>query len=402
MTPRSLVACVLACAALAGACRDGTDGGLGAARQDDSEATTTTESSTTGSPTTMSTTTSTTSTTATSTTAAATTTRAPAATAPPITAPPATAATEPPAPPAPPVTSPKPTGATPTLASCPLFPANNYWHADVSGLAVHPNSANFVASIGATGKLKADFGSGLWDGGPIGIPYLVVPQGQAEVPVSFEYADESDPGPYPIPADAPIEGGAASDGDRHILVVEAGTCRLYETWSTYPGGAGWKAGSGAVFDLRSNALRPAGWTSSDAAGLPVLPGLVRYDEVAAGSIDHAIRITVPRTQKSYLWPARHYASSRTDPNLPPMGLWLRLRADFDISGFPRDAQVILQALKVHGAIVADNGSPWYLSGAPDDRWDNDVLATLRGVPGSAFDAVDTSGLVASPNSGALR
>jgi hypothetical protein len=272
----------------------------------------------------------------------------------------------------------------------------------VSTLPVHERSAAYVASIGATSGLKADFGSGLWDGGPIGIPFVVVPAGQPKVPVSFEYADESDPGPYPIPPDAPIEGGAASAGDRHILVVDQTDCRLYETWSTYPAGGGWTAGSGAVYDLSSNALRPDGWTSADAAGLPILPGLVRYDEVAAGRIDHAIRITVPRTQKAYVWPARHFASSRTDVNLPPMGLWLRLRADFDTSGFPPPARVVLEALKQHGAIVADNGSAWYLSGAPDERWDNDALSTLRRVPGSAFEAVDTSSLPANAGSGAVR
>ena len=303
----------------------------------------------------------------------------------------------------PPAAGPRPVNGTPTsLGRCSLFPRSSYWYANVSTLPVHPSSAGFVASIGASSGLKADFGSGLWDGGPIGIPYVVVGAGQPKVPVSFEYADESDPGPYPIPADAPVEGGATSGGDRHVLVVDQTDCRLYETWSTFRDGGGWRAGSGAVFDLSSNALRPAGWTSADAAGLPILPGLVRFDEVAAGRIDHAIRITVPRTQKRYVWPARHFASSRTDANLPPMGLWLRLRAGYDTSGFPREAQVILEALKQHGAIVADNGSAWYLSGAPDERWDNDALATLRRVPGSAFEAVDTSSLVSGPDSGQVR
>jgi hypothetical protein len=260
----------------------------------------------------------------------------------------------------------------------------------------------YVASIGATAGLKADFGSGLWNGGPIGIPFVTVGAGQPPVGITFDYADESDPGPYPIPANSPIEGGPAADGDRHVLVVDTSACRLYETFATYPNNDGtWHAGSGAVFDLRSNALRPNGWTSADAAGLPILPGLVRYDEVAAGVINHAIRITVPRTQKAYVWPARHYASSRTDANLPPMGLWLRLRADFDISGFAPPAQVILTALKKFGAIVADNGSAWYMSGAPDERWNNDVLHTLGAVPGSAFEAVDTSSLMADPNSGRI-
>ncbi len=303
----------------------------------------------------------------------------------------------------PPVSAPRPANGSPTsLGGCTLFPRSSYWYANVSTLPVNPSSAAYIASIGASSGLKADFGSGLWDGGPIGIPYVVVPAGQPKVPVTFGYDDESDPGPYPIPADAPIEGGASSEGDRHILVVDQTDCTLYETWSTYPAAGGWHAGSGAVFDLRSNALRPAGWTSSDAAGLPVLPGLVRYDEITAGRIDHAIRITVPRTQKLYVWPARHFASSRTDPNLPPMGLWLRLRADFDTSSFPREAQIILEALKQHGAIVADNGSAWYMSGAPDERWNNDALATLRRVPGSAFDAIETSSMIADPNSGQVH
>ncbi len=302
-----------------------------------------------------------------------------------------------------PAVGPRPAnGSATSLGRCTLFPPSSYWYANVSTLPVHASSAAYVASIGATSGLKADFGSGLWNGGPIGIPYVVVGTGQPKVPVTFDYADESEPGPYPIPPDAPVEGGAASEGDRHILVVDQTDCRLYETWSTTPAGSGWHAGSGAVFDLGSNALRPDGWTSADAAGLPILPGLVRYDEIAAGRIDHAIRITVPRTQKSFIWPARHFASSRADVNLPPMGLWLRLRADYDTSGFAREAKIVLDALKQHGAIVADNGSAWYLSGAPDERWNNDALGTLRRVPGSAFDAVDTSSLPVSAGSGQVR
>jgi hypothetical protein len=271
----------------------------------------------------------------------------------------------------------------------------------VSTLPVLASSANYVNRLGAAAGMHPDFGRGTWDGGPIGIPFVVVPPGQPRVPITFDYADESDPGPYPIPADAPIEGGPASDGDRHVLVVDDGTCTLYEAFAAYPGGGGWPAGSGAVWDLRSNALRPATWTSADAAGLPILPGLVRYDEVAAGRIDHAIRITATCTQKSYVWPARHQAGSN-DANCPPMGTWFRLKADYDISGFPPDAQVILTALKTHGAIVADNGSSWYISGAPDERWNNDALLTVRQVKGAAFEAVDTSSLPVSPNSGQSR
>lgn len=335
----------------------------------------------------------------TSTTLASTTTAplAPPLTAAPTTVPPPPPATQPPPPP------PNTVGPGSSIANCPSFPADNFWHADVSALPPHPNSAAYIASIGESAGLKADFGSGLWDGGPIGIPFVAVNSAQPKVPVSFEYDDESDPGPYPIPANPPIEGGPQADGDRHILMIDTDTCWLYELFAAYPANHGaWTAGSGAIFNLHSNAMRPAGWTSADAAGLPIFPGLVRYDEVAAGVINHAIRITVPRTQKAYVWPARHFASSRTDTNLPPMGLWLRLRADFDTSGFSRDARIILEALKKHGAIVSDNGSAWYMSGAPDERWNNDVLQTLRRVPGGAFEAVDTTSLIENPNSGRVR
>jgi hypothetical protein len=378
----------------AAACRDGGElDGIGAARK----ATTTTTSTTTST-----TTTSTTTTNAPPTTPAPATTAAPVTTAKPNSA--TTIAAPPPPPPPTAAPGPRPAPGNPSaVGSCSLFPGSNYWYADVSTLPVHPLSANYVTSVGAAKKMHADFGSGEWDGGPIGIPYTVVPAGQPGVNITFEYGDESEPGPYPIPADVPIEGGPASEGDRHILVVEDGTCRLYEVFAAYPdGGGGWTAGSGAVWDLGSNGFRPDGWTSADAAGLPILPGLVRYDEVAAGRIDHAIRMTVPKTQKAYVWPARHRASSNTDPNLPPMGTWFRLRADFDISGFPPEARVVLQALKTHGAIVADNGSAWYISGAPDERWNNDALATLGRVPGSAFEAVDASSMMVDPNSGEAR
>ncbi len=285
------------------------------------------------------------------------------------------------------------------IGGCDLFPADSYWYADVSDLPVHPRSAQYVANIGTTRTVHADFGSGLWEGAPIGIPYVSVGASQPDVPMTFEYADESDPGPYPIPADAPIEGGPSSDGDRHVVVVDSGSCRLYEVFAAYPSGGGWDAGSGAVWDLRSNALRPDGWTSADAAGLPILPALVRYDEVAAGHVDHALRLTVPRTQRAYVWPARHFASSSTDPNLPPMGTWVRLRSDVDIRGFPPQSRVILEALKLHGAIVADNGSSWYLTGAPDERWDNDDLHRLGDINGSMFEVVDASRLMVSPDSG---
>ncbi|MCC7021037.1 MAG: hypothetical protein IT332_14840 [Ardenticatenales bacterium] len=293
--------------------------------------------------------------------------------------------------------------APPIIAGCPMLPGDNIWNTPVDTLPVHRSSDAWVRAIGSEAKLKADFGSGLWNGGPIGIPYVIVPGDQARVPVAFEYDDESDPGPYPVPRNAPIEGGPNADGDRHILMLDRDRCMLYELYAAHPQPDGsWKAGSGAIFDLSSHALRPDGWTSADAAGLPILPGLVRYDEVASGEIGHAIRFTVPQTQRLYLWPGRHFASRSSDPNLPPMGLRMRLKAGFDVRAYPPELQVILRALKRYGMINADNGSPWFLSGVPDERWDNDVLQRLRQIPGSAFEAVDVSGLMVDPNSGQAR
>jgi hypothetical protein len=264
---------------------------------------------------------------------------------------------------------------------------------------VHALSTQYVAAIGAEHSVKADFGAGEWDGGPIGIPITYVDGGQRRVPVTFDYADESDKGPYPIPADALVEGGQNSDGDRHVLVVDKSNCKLYELWDAHPRPDGsWHAGSGAIFDLRSHKLRPRSWTSADAAGLPVVPGLVRYDEVAAGHIDHAIRVTVPRSQMAFVWPARHAASSSTDKGLPPMGLRLRLKAGADLSHLPTQARVVAQAMKTYGVIVADNGSPFYVSGTPDSHWNNDALQTLKSLHGSDFEAVDTSSLMADPDS----
>jgi hypothetical protein len=287
-----------------------------------------------------------------------------------------------------------------TVGGCPLFPTDNIWNRDISSLPVHPNSANFISSIGLTSHVHADFGAGLYNGAPIGIPYIVVPGSQPYVPVSFNYADESNPGPYPIPSNAPIEGGSQSSGDRHVIVVDSGICRLYEMYAAYPQSNGsWKAGSGAVWNLNSDALRPNTWTSADAAGLPILPGLVRYDEIASGVINHALRFTVNSTQSAFLWPARHNASSSTNPNLPPMGRRLRLKANVNISSFSRTNQIILTALKRYGMIVADNGSSWYISGAPDNRWNNDDLHVLGNIPGSDFEAVDESSLLVNANSG---
>jgi hypothetical protein len=292
----------------------------------------------------------------------------------------------------------------PTVAGCPLLPADNVWNTRVDGLPVAASSASYVSSIGTTRTLHPDFGAGMWDGGPIGIPFVTVPGSQPRVPVSFDYDDESDPGPYPVPSAPPIEGGPQSDGDRHILVVDTARCVLYELYYAYPrSDGGWDAGSGAVFDLRSNALRPDTWTSADAAGLPILPGLVRYDEVASGEIRHALRFTAPVTQKRHVWPARHDASSNTSASVPPMGQRFRLKASFDISGFPPTVQVILTALKRYGMMLADNGSAWFLSGVPDPRWNDDELVSwLRRVPGSAFEAVDVSSLLVAANSGQAR
>jgi len=290
----------------------------------------------------------------------------------------------------------------PSLAGCPMLPPDDIWNTRVDDLPVHARSAAWIRSIGSDTGLHADFGAGLWNGGPIGIPYVVVPGTQPKVPVRFEYADESDPGPYPIPPNAPIEGGPQSDGDRHILVLDKDNCRLYETWSTYPEGGGWRAGSGAIFDLDSSKLRPDGWTSSDAAGLPVLPGLVRYDEVAAGAVRHATRFTVQRSQRAYLWPARHFASSIRDVDVPPMGARLRLKAGVDLSRFSPSTRVILQGFKDYGLLLADNGSNWFISGVPDERWNNDLLRELRNVHGSDFEVVDASGLMIDPDSGKAR
>ena len=271
-----------------------------------------------------------------------------------------------------------------SLGSCRVFPADNAWNRDVSALPVAANSANYITSIGSATKLHADFGGN----GAYGIPFITVPGTQPLVPVTFDaYGDESDPGPYPIPLTAPIEGDGV--GDAHVLAVDRDHCKLYELYSSRPGPSGWTAASGAVFDLTSNALRPEGWTSADAAGLPIFPGLVRYDEVKSGHIDHALRFTVSRSQAAYLHPATHLASSSTDPNLPPMGLRLRLKADFDLTPYHGDALVILTALKKYGMIVADNGSNWFITRAADTRWNDDDLNQLKLVPGSAFEAVDT-------------
>ncbi len=272
---------------------------------------------------------------------------------------------------------------TPRSRSCPILPKSNPLNQEIAHAPVDPRSAQYIASIGASLHLHADFGTNP----AYGIPYEVVGPRQPKVPIHFTaYGAESDPGPYPVPPSAPVEG-AGEAGDRHVLVLQEGTCKLYELYDAHRADRGWDADAGAVFDLRSNALRPEGWTSADAAGLPIFPLLVRYGEVRAGRIDHALRVTVPRTQAGYIHPATHFASSSSDPNLPPMGLRLRLNASFDLTSYHGQALVILRALKRYGLIVADNGSSWYITGAPDPRWNDSDLDQLKRVPGSAFEAI---------------
>ncbi len=297
-------------------------------------------------------------------------------------------------------TFPPPPQSSPSVGGCPVFPLNNIWNTPVDTLPLDPRSAQYIASIGADTGLHPDFGAAQWDGGPIGIPFVVVPSTQPEVTINFvEYGDESDPGPYPIPASAPREHG----GDHHVLVVREGECKLYELYHAEQlSPTEWNAGSGAVYDLRSNALRTAGYTSADAAGLPILPGLARYEEVAAGEINHALRFTVAQTRDTYVWPARHKASSDSSLDLPPMGQRFRLKASFDITPYSPEVQVILRALKKYGMIIADNGSDWYISGAPNAGWNDEVLGDeLRAITGAQFEAVDVSGLQVEADSAAV-
>ncbi len=275
----------------------------------------------------------------------------------------------------------------PMIGGCAIFPADSPWNTPVTSLPVRSDSATFIASIGSSSPLHPDVGGG----GQYGIPFNVVPGTQTNVPITYTaYGDESDPGPFPIPANATVENGS----DKHVLVLQQATCMLYELFdaSKDAAGSGWSAGSGAKWDLSSNAHRPLGWTSADAAGLPILPGLVRYDEVAAGSVNHAIRFTAPRTQKGYILPATHQAGS-SDASLPPMGLRVRLKANYDISGLTGEAKVIATAMKKYGMILADNGSSWFFQGASDPRWNDDDLNQLKVIPGSAFEAVDTGAIM---------
>lgn len=281
----------------------------------------------------------------------------------------------------------------PGAPRCGIFPPNNPWNQRVDRLPVAHDSSRLIASIGLDNPVHPDFGT-VYNGAPNGIPFAVVGKHTRRVPVHFGYADESDPGPYPIPPNAPIEGGRNSSGDRHVIVVDRNSCRDYELFSAYPhsGGRFWTAGSGAIFNLRSNHLRPAGWTSADAAGLPILPGLARYDEVAQGVIDHALRFTARCTAARYVYPARHEAATCGSGFYPPMGLRVRLKASVDISHLPYQARVVAKALKIYGLILADNGSPWYVSGAPNPRWSDDQLHQLDRLTGREFEVVDTSSL----------
>lgn len=276
----------------------------------------------------------------------------------------------------------------PTIGGCQVFPGNNAWNTDISGFPLNVRSAQIIAKIQAIGSdnLHPDFGEN-----PLyGIPYVIVPPSQALVPISYTaYGDESDPGPFPIPLNAPVEGGSASGGDRHVLVVRQGSCDLFELYVSRRVGAGWSADSGAKWNLTTGALRPIGWTSADAAGLPILPGLVRYDEVASGVIRHAIRVTFQQSQRGFILPATHFASNDSNVALPAMGLRLRLKASFDISALTGQSRVIAEAMKRYGLIVADNGSNWYFQGAPDPGWNDDDLEQLKAIPGTAFEVVDS-------------
>jgi hypothetical protein len=295
-----------------------------------------------------------------------------------------------------------PAAGSATLVVCPLFPIDNVWNTAIDTLPVDANSNAYVATIGAAKPVHPDFGT-VYNGAPNGIPFVAVGGSQAKVPVSFQYAGESDPGPYPIPRDAPIEGGPQAGGDRHVLVLDCTGSKLYELFAAYPNPDGsWAAGSGAMFDVQSNSLRPNTWTSADAAGLPILAGLVSYEQVAAGEIAHALRFTAPQTRNTFIWPARHQASSLSGTQYPPMGQRFRLKASVDISGFGPNVKIILRALKKYGMFLADNGSSWFLSGAPDPRWDDDELHQLGLLHGSDFEAVDESSLMIDPNSAQAR
>lgn len=292
--------------------------------------------------------------------------------------------------------------AGPTIAGCPSLPADNIWNTPVDTLPVDANSSAYINTIGSSRHVHADFGSGTWEGFPIGIPINIVTGHQPKSTVTFYYPSESDAGPYPIPDQPFIEGDPNGGGDRHLLIVDRDNCILYELYDAHREAGRWQAGSGAIFPLNSHKLRPAGWTSADAAGLPIMPGLVHYEEVASGKIRHALRFTAPQTRRAYIWPARHYASSLTGSQYPPLGQRFRLKGSYDVSRFSTQARIIAQALKKYGLILADNGSSWFITGVPDERWDNEVLHELDVIRGSDFEAVDVSGLIVNPDSGQAR
>jgi len=290
-------------------------------------------------------------------------------------------------------------GYTANIAGCQILPADNIWNTPIDSLPVSADSALMIDNIGENTGLHADFGSGIYEGAKIGIPITIVSSSQPLVEIVFEYNDESDPGPYPIPPDAAVEG-EPNRGDRHVLVLNQDTCNLYEMFSSWhQNDNSWEAGSGAIFDLTSNNLRPDTWTSADAAGLPILPGLIRYEEAASGTIDHAIRFTISQSRNEYVWPARHKASNLSGDQYTPMGQRFRLKADVDISGFSPINQTILQAMKTYGIIMADNGSNWFISGEPSESWNNDDLHELGAIKGSNFEAVNVSSLMLAPDSG---
>jgi hypothetical protein len=291
----------------------------------------------------------------------------------------------------------------PGAPNCPMFPPDNVWNTPIANLPVNAQSAAWMAGMDAgTTNLHPDFGPSDDPSTPYGIPYTVVSPSQPEVPITFQYSDESDPGPYPFGGSTPIEGGQDSTGDRHAIMVNPSTCTLYELDGAQYNASGSTAVSGAIWNLNSNALRPAGWTSADAAGLPILPGLVRYDEVQSGAISHAIRMTAETTNTSYIWPARHEAGASSNPGLPPMGARFRLKADYNISGYSAQAQVVLRAMQQYGLILADNGSNWYFGGTADENWPIALVNELKQVPANAFEAVDESSLMIDPNSGQAR
>jgi hypothetical protein len=280
-----------------------------------------------------------------------------------------------------------------SLGGMRLLPDDSPWHKDVSNEPIDPSSTKILARFGINKPLHPDFG-GVWQGEPIGQQYVVVGRNQVKVPVKFTWADESDPGPYPIPPDAPIEGGPKSTGDRHVIVLDRDTWVLYELFNAFPDGKGWKADSGAIWDLKKNQVRPAGWTSADAAGLPILPGLVRYDEVVEKkAVEHALRFTLSKTRRAYLPPASHWASEADDDDLPPMGMRVRLKADYDLSGFGEEAKVILLALKKYGMILADNGSDLFINGAHDKRWNPDALRQLKRVTAKDLEVIEMKDMV---------